>query len=79
MTNVRDDIAEIIREVDDVNAIPLVDLVYALKAADAGWSAEWPGVSGEAVASGAFNGYLDHDGKVTDKGRAMLAKVGFLV
>lgn len=61
------------------DAILLVDLIYALKAADKGWPANMPDVSVEAVASGAFNGYLDHDGKVTEAGRALLGKVGFLV
>ena len=62
-----------------MDAIPLVDVIYALKAADRSWPANMPDVSGKAVASAAFNGYLDHDGKVTDVGRKMLDQVGFLV
>jgi hypothetical protein len=62
-----------------MDAIPPGSLIYALKAADKGWPASMPLADAEVVGAAAFHGYLDHDGQVTDKGRRLLKKVGFLV
>ena len=60
----------------DIEATPAEEIVYALRAADAGFPADRADFSTEAVAFCAFNGYLDHDAKLTGKGRKFLATVG---
>ena len=60
----------------DIGAIPAEDVVYALRAAEAGFPNDRGDFSTEAVAFCAYNGYLDHDAKLTGKGRKFLASVG---
>lgn len=62
----------------EVSAVPAEDIAYALRAVDRGFPHSMPDVSAEAVAFCAFNGYLDHDAKVTDAGRKFLNTVGVL-
>ncbi len=62
----------------DIAAIPADEVVYALRAADAGFPSDRADFSTEAVAFCAFNGYLDHDAKLTGRGRKFLTTVGAL-
>jgi hypothetical protein len=62
----------------DTDAIPFVDLIKVLRIADLGWPNHCTDFSSEAVAAARWNGYLDDEARLTDKGHGLLARFGFL-
>lgn len=59
-------------------AVLLVDVIEVLRLAEAGWPDHRIDFSVEAAGSARWNGYLDDAAKLTESGRRMLDKLGFL-
>lgn len=58
------------------DATPVEQVVDVLRLADAGWPGDRTDFDARVVGFAGWNGYLDHDAKVTEAGRRFLGKFG---